>query len=1288
MLQNVDQDLIPNVSLGKIWCPVKGCKNFGGKGYMRSYIFKHLKSHVVELSASEAERVKLNKHLRTFSNHVCCKECCHVVAQANDEGVCISCLNETSSIGVITDCKDEVAVQEIKNRIRNANKTHLRILSDIPRSLQRLWGSCVTATIMKFAKSKTELESFLALECWVKLKSTLVLPLKAGKQRRSATHKFHERQMLMWLSANYDECRKISTAIEQKREILLKKKKNIQKNKRELNRKEEPKNILSDKLQGDELSREEKQMYKRAKNYVNVGELRKAMTAIRSNGIAEVDKRVLEQLQAKHPQRLQPVAFPPMDIIKSRLVHNSIVEEDMKEESIQQEEGKLQNKSDEFSQHVSTVLNSILSSVTVTADNILSAAKLARRLTSGGLQQITPWHLKRALLSDTNQAGAIAASRLATRWARGDFSRSLGELVAESQLIALYKDNSKMDVRPFGIGCALRRLLTRAYCAKTRDKIIAHCRESQLGLLKGGYEVGVHAMRELAKQAKLSGWVIMLLDFANAFNSVDRNLLLKLACAHCPELAKLTLWLYGVESHLVTTRGDTLKSSTGTQQGCTLSNPLFALTMEFISTKIKNIEGLRVHQFYWDDTALVGSAEAVAIAARTIQDLSSETGLHLKWKKCHLHGTPEVIECCKKMSEPGFSQEVTFHETLDMVYLKAPIGSEKYVSFWLERKINDLSQIIQSISRMPYRHEACTLLRSCAAECRVTYLTRILPPRQIASFMKKFDAVLRKGFEDLVGKSLEDKWWRLAQLPAKFGGMAMRSGLLTFGAQHIVSLTKTSAEVKRIVGFYDAFTVAERETELWLTKACGGEVTVEQIVKEINDKQRKEDALGLEIKREKSYSVAQRCEIHEHRKVCGLMSPEERIHIEAHSGANHTWVTVIPLSFKQYNMTSAVWRTSVLKRLRQDVVRVERQCTFCKWSRGDIWGEHATMCSGGCSRNMRHNTVRDLIAKAAIDLGYRTDFEHGGGLGDHRRPGDVIVYNWRDGKHLLIDVAVVNPLCVSHADNLVKNGVGGSATAYESHKINTYKEIDSSIYDFVPFIIETCGGVGRAALRLCKELEDRLEAKEYWKNKVGHESGWRNFPNALLTAINIEVQRFNSRMILERQPPRCNLIETAFSKCEVEVAKKKIEAAKILQSSYRLTKHNQSISCIEATSSVKPDRWSPDWRSELQIHDENVPPDPPKANKKPKLRVHYDPVSVVEHPLAKITYSNSRPVSTSTKTCVSALKQRKERNEMEIGSKLTQKRVLKGKDGKDDDAMHWEPPKLERKSQVWEENQG
>ena len=371
---------------------------------------------------------------------------------------------------------------------------------------------------------------------------------------------------------------------------------------------------------------------------------------------------------------------------------------------------------------------------------------------------------------------------------------------------------------------------------------------------------------------------------------------------------------------------------------------------------------------------------------------------------------------------------------------------------------------------MPYRHEACTLLRSCASECRVTYLMRILPPCQISSFMREFDAVLRKGFEDLIGKSIEDKWWRVAKLPAKFGGMAMRSGLETFGAQHIVSLAKTSEEVMRIVGHYDACDVANLAVGEWLTKACDGEVTVEQVIEEI--RKRENEVVGKGLWRQKGYSVAELCELHAYRRVCELMSSEERIHIKAHSGPGNKWVTVLPLSFKRYDMKSAVWRTSVLKRLRQDVLRVERQCTFCKWCRGDLKGEHAIMCSGGCSRNMRHNTVRDLIAKAVRDVGYRTDKEHGGGLGDHRRPGDVIVYNWRGGKHLLIDVAVINPLCASHASNLIEKGVGGAATAYESTKINTYPDIDFSIYDFVPFIIESCGGVGQAALNFCKELND------------------------------------------------------------------------------------------------------------------------------------------------------------------------------------------------------------------------
>ena len=122
--------------------------------------------------------------------------------------------------------------------------------------------------------------------------------------------------------------------------------------------------------------------------------------------------------------------------------------------------------------------------------------------------------------------------------------------MAESQLIALYKDDKRKDVRPISVGCALRRLLTKAYCAQIRGIITSHVQNTQLGVLKGGYEIGVHAMRELASRAKRDGWVILLLDFANAFNTVDRNLMLRLTAAYCPELTNLVWWLYELEPQL------------------------------------------------------------------------------------------------------------------------------------------------------------------------------------------------------------------------------------------------------------------------------------------------------------------------------------------------------------------------------------------------------------------------------------------------------------------------------------------------------------------------------------------------------------------------------------------------------------------------------------------------------------------------------------------------------------------------------------------------------------------
>ena len=68
--------------------------------------------------------------------------------------------------------------------------------------------------------------------------------------------------------------------------------------------------------------------------------------------------------------------------------------------------------------------------------------------------------------------------------------------------------------------------------------------------------------------------VILLIDFKNAFNKVDRDLLLELAIGLAPEAANVLWWLY--ENEMLTNRRDEITCSTGVMQGCSFAAIAFA----------------------------------------------------------------------------------------------------------------------------------------------------------------------------------------------------------------------------------------------------------------------------------------------------------------------------------------------------------------------------------------------------------------------------------------------------------------------------------------------------------------------------------------------------------------------------------------------------------------------------------------------------------------------------------------------------------------------------------------
>ena len=122
---------------------------------------------------------------------------------------------------------------------------------------------------------------------------------------------------------------------------------------------------------------------------------------------------------------------------------------------------------------------------------------------------------------------------------------------------------------------------------------------------------------------------------------------------------------------------------------------------------------------------------------------------------------------------------------------------------------------------MPFKMEAFTLLRACWSRCRVVHLMRTLPPEQTREFLRGYDQVLRKGFETLINCGLNNKWWDVARMNSKYGGMGLKSGIYTAGAQHLASLINSEEGIKRFIPSWDICKISKEASAKWLSDQLG-----------------------------------------------------------------------------------------------------------------------------------------------------------------------------------------------------------------------------------------------------------------------------------------------------------------------------------------------------------------------------------------------------------------------------------------------------------------------------------
>jgi hypothetical protein len=195
-----------------------------------------------------------------------------------------------------------------------------------------------------------------------------------------------------------------------------------------------------------------------------------------------------------------------------------------------------------------------------------------------------------------------------------------------------------------------------------------------------------------------------------------------------------------------------------------------------------------------------------------------------------------------------------------------------------------------------------------------------------------------------------------------------------------------------------------------------------------------------------------------------------------------TWKLATPTS-KELEMTDTEYRISARLNLGLQPIdgteALPDVCPLCKDEnktiRDDPW--HFLSCHS--LRNgevtVRHHTVNSALYRCALTMGLPARLEPTGlDPKSDKRPDMLLSL---PGRRIITDVAIVHPLAPGKVRNRKSHTQLGAARIKENAKRRHYTGLVTlHSYQLHPFVMETCGGMGPAAVRLVKIMAEAGEA--------------------------------------------------------------------------------------------------------------------------------------------------------------------------------------------------------------------
>ena len=477
-------------------------------------------------------------------------------------------------------------------------------------------------------------------------------------------------------------------------------------------------------------------------------------------------------------------------------------------------------------------------------------------------------------------------------------------------------------IRPIGIGEVLRRIIGKAIIFVIRPEIIESAGNLQLCAgQKSGCEAAVHAMSELFKEEETDA--LLLVDASNAFNTLNREVLLHNIPYICPAMSTYVRNCYCTPSRLFILGGSELHSTEGTTQGDPFAMPVYAVGLTTLLPLIKSTIEVK-HVAYADDLGGLGKLIEIRSWWDNVCKFGPLLGYYPEPSKSWLIVKEELAADAMQI----------FHDTEIKIttegrkYLGGFIGKPEARYQYAQELVSKWIKEVQILSKIA-KCEPQTAYTAFVSGYRHKLTYHIRTFENLSEHLKPLDDVITSEFIPAIteGHICSEDERVLLSLPVKLGGLA------------IPIFSKTSDD--------------EFENSKYACKQLTNNIKQQKQSYESDLKAHKKITNEIIKKREaKNHAI-----IEQLRKK---MSDELlRANDLAQMKGASNWLTSLPLKDENYILNKREFFDALAIRYRWKLKRVPSICACGK--RFDM--DHAMSCLKGGFIHQRHDIIRDTLAK-------------------------------------------------------------------------------------------------------------------------------------------------------------------------------------------------------------------------------------------------------------------------------------------------------------------------------------